>query len=50
VWQAAIMGFAGLRHTPDGYTTNPSLPDGWTRLAFKWCHNGQLVEIDLKRP
>ncbi len=50
VWQAAIMGFAGLRFEADGYTTNPNWPDGWTRLAFKCCHKGQLVEIDLRRP
>ncbi len=50
VWQAAIMGFAGLRFEGDGYTTNPHWPDGWTRLAFKCCHKGQLVEIDLRRP
>ncbi len=49
VWQAAIMGFAGLSFSKDGYTTNPSWPDGWTRLAFKCCHKGQLVEIDLRK-
>ncbi len=49
VWQAAIMGFAGLRFTSGGYTTHPHWPDGWTRLAFKCCHKGQLVEIDLRK-
>ena len=50
VWQAAIMGFAGLSYNENGYTTNPSWPGGWTRLAFKWCHKGQMVEIDLRKP
>ena len=49
VWQAAIIGFAGLNFSRDGYTTNPSWPDGWTRLAFKCCFKGQLVEIDLRK-
>ena len=49
VWQAAILGFAGLRVKEDGYTTQPHWPDGWTRLAFKYCHKGQLVEVDLKK-
>ena len=49
VWQAAILGFAGLSFSRDGYTTNPQWPDGWTRLSFKCCHKGQLVEIDLRR-
>ncbi|HLL78142.1 MAG TPA: hypothetical protein VKT25_01500 [Ktedonobacteraceae bacterium] len=49
VWQAAIMGFAGLSVEGDSYTTHPSWPDNWTRLAFKFCHKGQLVEIDLRR-
>ena len=50
VWQAAIMGFAGLSFNGDGYTTSPTWPDGWTRLAFKCCFKGRLVEIDLRRP
>ncbi len=49
VWQAAIFGFAGLRVTEEGYTTSPSWPDGWTRLAFKFKHKGQLIEVDLHK-
>ncbi len=49
VWQAAIFGFAGLRVTEDGYTTNPSWPDGWTRLAFNIQHKGKLISIDLHK-
>lgn len=49
VWQAAIFGFAGLRVTDDGYTTNPSWPSDWTRLAFKIRHKGELISIDLKK-
>ncbi len=49
VWQAAILGFAGLRLTDDGYTTHPSWPNGWTRLAFKFCHKGELCSVDLRK-
>jgi trehalose/maltose hydrolase-like predicted phosphorylase len=49
VWQAAILGFAGLRLTDDGHTTAPSWPDGWTRLAFNFFHKGQLISIDLHK-
>lgn len=49
VWQAAILGVAGLRLTDDGYTTSPSWPDGWTRLAFSFCHKGQRFQVDLRR-
>ncbi|MBA2396217.1 MAG: glycoside hydrolase family 65 protein [Ktedonobacteraceae bacterium] len=49
VWQAAIFGFAGLKVTDEGYTTNPSWPSDWTRLAFKIRHKGELISIDLKK-
>jgi kojibiose phosphorylase len=49
VWQAAILGFAGLCLTEDGYTTTPNLPDGWTRLAFTFLHKGQPTFVDLHR-
>ncbi|MGZ6386796.1 MAG: hypothetical protein ACXWOL_15375, partial [Ktedonobacteraceae bacterium] len=47
VWQAAILGFAGLRFTDDGYTTAPCWPEGWTRLAFTCFHKGKQLSIDL---
>ncbi len=47
VWQAAILGFAGLQLTPDGYKTNPHLPDKWTRLAFTCFYKGEPVHFDL---
>ena len=49
VWQATVFGFAGLKVTDDGYTTNPSWPQDWTRLAFKIRHKGELISIDLKK-
>lgn len=49
VWQATVFGFAGLKVTDDGYTTNPVWPDSWTRLAFKFRHKGELISVDLKK-
>lgn len=49
VWQAAILGFAGLRLTDEGYTTNPTWPHSWTRLAFHCYHKGELLSIDLHK-
>src|SRR5229473_1696117 len=49
VWQAAVLGFAGLRLNDDGYTTKPSWPDDWTRLAFTFHHKGKPIRVDLRR-
>jgi kojibiose phosphorylase len=50
VWQAAILGFAGLRLYDDGsYSTSPRWPDGWTRIAFSCQHKGELLKIDLRK-
>ena len=45
LWQAVVFGFAGLKITDEGWTTNPSLPDGWTRLAFKFYYRGKLEAV-----
>jgi kojibiose phosphorylase len=49
VWQATVLGFAGLRLTDDGYTTHPTWPDGWTRLAFTFIHKGEPEFVDLRK-
>jgi len=49
VWQAIVLGFAGLKVSDDGYTTHPSWPNGWTRLAFTFLHKGQPVFVDLRK-
>ncbi len=49
VWQAVVLGFAGLRLSHDGYTTHATWPDGWTRLTFKFYHRGELTTVDLHR-
>jgi trehalose/maltose hydrolase-like predicted phosphorylase len=49
VWQAVVFGFAGLRVSEDGYTTNPHWPDSWTRLAFTFRYKGERIVVDLSR-
>ena len=49
VWQATVLGFAGLRLTDGGYTISPCWPDGWTRLAFTCLHKGKPLHIDLRK-
>ncbi len=49
VWQAVVLGFAGLNISDDGYTTHPCWPDGWTRLAFTFLHRGKPVFVDLRK-
>lgn len=49
VWQAAILGAAGLRVTEDGYTTSPVWLGNWTRLAFHFKHKGELIFVDLRK-
>ncbi|HEX4208242.1 MAG TPA: glycosyl hydrolase family 65 protein [Ktedonobacteraceae bacterium] len=49
VWQAMILGFAGLRVTDNGYTTRPTWPDNWQRLTFNFYYKGQLQHVDLHR-
>jgi kojibiose phosphorylase len=47
-WQAVVFGFAGLRVSPEGWTTTARLPKHWKRLAFKFYHRGALREVDLR--
>lgn len=48
MWQAVIFGFAGLRLTPDGFTTHPELPASWKRLTFTITHRGERHTITVE--
>jgi kojibiose phosphorylase len=45
MWQAAVLGFAGLRVTPEGYRVEPRLPKHWKRLRFTFRQRGKPVEV-----
>jgi len=47
LWQAAVIGFAGLGLVDDGLKLEPRVPSGWTTLAFRVQWRGRQVEIRL---
>src|SRR2546429_3759492 len=49
VWQAIVLGFAGLEVCEEGYTVQPSWPAGWTRIAFNILLRGEPVFVDLRK-
>jgi len=49
LWQAAVFGFGGLQVHDKGWETHPRLPDGWTRLAFKFYYRGRLQSVEIRR-
>ena len=49
VWQAIVLGFAGLHVGEEGYTVQPSWPAGWTRIAFNILLRGEPVFVDLRK-
>jgi kojibiose phosphorylase len=50
VWQAVVLGFAGLTVHDDGtWTTDAVLPTGWRRLAFSVTVRGQRHRIVINQ-
>jgi trehalose/maltose hydrolase-like predicted phosphorylase len=49
LWQAAILGFAGLGLVDDGLHFVPRLPPAWEVLCFRVQWRGREVEIRLER-
>ncbi|MDP2350641.1 MAG: glycoside hydrolase family 65 protein, partial [Chloroflexota bacterium] len=47
-WQAIAFGFAGLRLTREGYSTESRLPPHWARLQIRFTHRGVPQLIDMK--
>ncbi|EKQ69440.1 beta-phosphoglucomutase [Leptolyngbyaceae cyanobacterium JSC-12] len=50
VWQAVVFGFGGVHLTANGPVAAPTLPNGWTRLAFNLMWKGQIYEFDWRSP
>jgi len=48
LWQVAVFGFAGLKIEDQGWSVDPKLPDGWTRLAFKFWYHGKEESVDIR--
>jgi trehalose/maltose hydrolase-like predicted phosphorylase len=47
LWQAAILGFAGLDMTADTLSLAPKLPPQWRSLSFRLCWKGRTVSIHI---
>jgi trehalose/maltose hydrolase-like predicted phosphorylase len=45
LWQAVILGFAGLDLMGDTLGINPRLPPEWRSLSFRVCWRGRCVAI-----
>jgi kojibiose phosphorylase len=48
LWQAAVLGFAGLTLRPDGLGFDPHLPPAWRSLGFSVEWRGRLVRVRLE--
>jgi trehalose/maltose hydrolase-like predicted phosphorylase len=49
LWQAAVLGFAGLRPCPDGLRFVPHLPRSWRALRFPVQWRGRHLRVDIQR-
>jgi trehalose/maltose hydrolase-like predicted phosphorylase len=47
LWQAAVLGFAGMALRPGGLRFAPCLPRGWHRLRFPVCWRGRTLRVTL---
>ncbi len=48
LWQAAVLGFGGLRADGDALRIDPRPPRTWTRLAFPLRWRGSRVRVDVE--
>jgi trehalose/maltose hydrolase-like predicted phosphorylase len=49
LWQAAVLGVAGIRPRPDGLALDPRLPRTWAALRFQVQWHGREVIVALDR-
>ena len=49
-WQAAVVGFGGLKVQPEGWTAHARLPAHWKQLKFRFIHRGQPQQVELTQP
>lgn len=48
-WKVLAQGFAGLEVTENGPVVRPCLPEGWSRIAFRFCVQGKWYRAELTR-
>jgi trehalose/maltose hydrolase-like predicted phosphorylase len=47
LWQAVVLGFAGLDLGGDALKIDPRLPPEWRSLSFRVCWRGRSLEIRI---
>jgi trehalose/maltose hydrolase-like predicted phosphorylase len=47
LWQAVMLGFAGLDLKGDTLAIDPKLPSQWRSLSFRVCWRGRSVAIRI---
>jgi trehalose/maltose hydrolase-like predicted phosphorylase len=49
LWQAAVMGFGGVRRRGEALGVDPHLPAPWKRLRVPLRFRGARVLLDIRR-
>ena len=49
LWQAAVLGFAGLQRREEALLVDPHLPQEWKRVRVPLWFRGARAEFDLRR-
>ena len=49
LWQAAVMGFAGIRRQGEALAVEPALPPKWRRFSVPLWFRGARLEVEVKR-
>lgn len=49
LWQAAVMGFAGIRRRGEALVINPHLPTSWNRFRVPLLFRGARLDVDVRR-
>jgi kojibiose phosphorylase len=49
IWQAAVMGFAGLQRRDEALRIDPHLPPGWKSVRVPLQFRGARAVFDVRR-
>jgi kojibiose phosphorylase len=47
LWQAAVMGFAGIRRRGEALAVEPALPPSWRRFSVPLWFRGSRLEVEV---